>query len=170
MFPLVPSLLAVAFVWAALAKASRPPAWRSALLGYRLPDQLVTPALVGVPVVEVVAAFLLAAGGAATKAGAALAVALLAAFSLAVLRARRLEGDRLPCGCFGGTGSRDYRLMLVRNAFLGAVAAAVLLVPRLARYELEVPSSGEVVPALLVAGAAAAITWLALSVTRGFGR
>lgn len=170
MFPLVPFLLAVAFFWAAVAKASRPSAWRTALLGYRLPRGAVTPVLVGVPVAEVLAGFLLAAGGAATKAGAALSVALLAAFSGAVLRARRLQGDRLPCGCFGGAGTRDYRLMLVRNAFLGAVAAAVLLVPRIARFELDAPSSGQVVPALLVAAGAGLIAWLAVSVTRGVGR
>ena len=170
MFPLVPSLLAVAFVWAAVAKASRPSAWRVALGGYRLPGPLLVPALVGVPAAEILAGFLLAAGGVATRAGAALCVGLLAAFSLAVLRARRLQGDRLPCGCFGGNGSRDYRLMLVRNAFLGGVAAAVLLVPRLADYELEAPSSSQVVPALLVVVGVALIAWLAVSVTRGFGR
>lgn len=170
MFPLVPSLLAVAFFWAAVAKASRPSAWRTALLGYRLPDGIVAPALVLVPVFEILTAVLLSGGGTATRAGAALSVALLAAFSLAVLRARRLRGDRLPCGCFGGTGSRDYRLMLVRNAFLGAVAALVLLVPRVARYELEAPPASQLVPALLVAVGVALLGWLAVSVTRGFGR
>lgn len=170
MFPLVPFLLAIAFFWAAVAKASRPSAWRSALLGYRLPDGIVTPALVFVPVVELVTGLLLAAGGVGSKAGAALSVALLAAFSLAVLRARRLQGDRLPCGCFGGAGTRDYRLMLVRNAFLGAVAALVLLVPRVARFELEAPRGSQLVPALLVAVGVALIGWLAVSLSRGLGR
>ncbi|HEX2295490.1 MAG TPA: MauE/DoxX family redox-associated membrane protein [Actinomycetota bacterium] len=164
MLPLVPFLLALAFFWAAIAKASRPSAWRTALLGYRLPAMLVGPALVLVPVVEIVAGVLLSAGGVATKAGAALAVALLGSFSLAVLHARRLGGDRLPCGCFGGSGSRDYRLMLVRNAFLGAVAAAILLVPRVASYELEPPSASEAFPALAVAIAIVLIVWLVSSV------
>lgn len=160
MFPLVPFLLAAAWFWAAIAKASRPSAWRTALLGYRLPGGFVTPALVLVPIVEIVTGVLLAAGGEATKAGAALSVALLAAFSLAVLRARRLQGDRLPCGCFGGNGSRDYRLMLVRNSFLGAVAAAILLVPRVATYDLEAPGSAQALPALLVAAGLVLIGWL----------
>lgn len=162
----VPTLLAAAFVWAAVAKLGRFSAWRDALAGYRLPEAIAVPAGVVVPVAELAAAFLLALGGDATRAGAALTVALLAAFSLAVLRARRLRGDRLPCGCFGGSGSRDYRLMLVRNAFLGAVAGAVLLVPAVARYELETPASSQVVPAVLAAAGVVLIGWLAVSVGR----
>lgn len=169
MLPLVPFLLAVAFFWAAIAKASRPSVWRSALVGYRLPAGTTTPALVLVPVAEIVAAVLLSAGGNATKAGAALSVALLGSFSLAVLRARRLQGDRLPCGCFGGSGSRDYRLMLVRNALLGSVAGAILLVPAVARYELEAPSAEQLLPALLVALGVVLIAWLVATVTRGAG-
>jgi hypothetical protein len=166
MFPLVPSLLAVAFLWAALAKASRPSAWRAALAGYRLPAGLLVPALVGVPVAEILVGVLLVAGGLATKAGAALGVALLASFSLAVLRARRSGGDRLPCGCFGGSGSRDYRLMLVRNASLGAIAGVLLLVPRVARYELDAPRPSDAVPALLAALGIAAIAWLVVAFAR----
>lgn len=169
MLPLVPFLLGVAFFWAAIAKASRPSAWRAALLGYALPRPLVVPVLVLVPALELVTGFLLSAGGDASKAGAALAVALLAAFSLAVLRARQVRGDRLPCGCFGGSGSRDYRLMLVRNVFLGAVAAAILLVPRVARYELEAPDSSQALPALLVGVGVALVGWLVMT-ARGAGR
>lgn len=170
MFPVVPSLLAVAFFWAAIAKASRPPAWRSALVGYRLPARAVGPVLVLVPVVEMLAAVLLVAGGQATKAGAALSVALLGVFSLAVLRARSVAGDRLPCGCFGGSGSRDYRLVLVRNVLLGSVAAAILLSPAIARYELEAPAPSQMVPALLVAVGLALIAWLAVTVSRAGAR
>lgn len=170
MLPLVPFLLAVAFFWAAIAKASRPAAWRAALLGYRLPKAVVVPALVLVPVAEIVAGVLLSAGGVASKAGAALSVALLASFSLAVLHARRIAGDRLPCGCFGGGGSRDFRLMLVRNAALGAVAAAILLVPAVARYELESPDATQLLPALLVALGVVLIAWLVTTLARGAGR
>lgn len=170
MLPLVPSLLAVAFFWAAIAKASRPSAWRAALSGYPLPPRLVVPALVLVPVVEIVAGVLLSAGGDAARAGAALSVALLSAFSLAVLRARRDGGDRLPCGCFGGSGRRDYRLMLVRNAFLGGVAGAILLVPRIATYELEPPPPSQVLPAGLAALGVVSIAWLVTSVARGVRR
>ncbi|HEX2196144.1 MAG TPA: MauE/DoxX family redox-associated membrane protein [Actinomycetota bacterium] len=165
----VPSLLALAFGWAAVAKVTRFPAWRAALAGYRLPPAVATPALFVVPAAEVGTAFLLARGGDVTRAGAALSVALLAAFSLAVLRARRLQGDRLPCGCFGGSGTRDYRLMLVRNGFLGAVAAAILLVPRAATYALESPDSSQTIPVLLVAAGLVLIGWLVLA-ARGMGR
>ncbi len=170
MLPLVPFLLGVAFFWAAIAKASRPSAWRHALVGYRLPAGMTTPALVLVPVFEIVAGVLLSAGGDGSRAGAALAVALLAAFSLAVLRARRLQGDQLPCGCFGGSGSRDYRLMLVRNAVLGAVAAAILVVRPVAEYELEPPAASQALPAVLVGLGLVLVGWLVMTFARGAGR
>lgn len=164
--PLVPFLLAVAFFWAATAKASRPSAWRNALLGYRLPPVVLVPAFVGVPLAEIAAGVLLSAGGVASRAGAALSVALLSAFSIAVLRARSLRGERLPCGCFGGSGSRDYRLMLVRNAALGVVAGLVLLVPAVARYEMEAPRASQAVPAALVALGLGLVAWLGLTLAR----
>ncbi len=156
MAPVAPLLLAAALGWAALAKASRPGAWRAALPVYRIPAALTGPVALLVPLAEAGAAALLVLGGDATKAGAALSVALLAAFSLAVLRAQRLQGDRLPCGCFGGRDSRDYRLMLVRNAGLGLVAAVVLLVPDV---DLDL-SRPDVVPAVLAALGVTLIVWL----------
>jgi hypothetical protein len=56
--------------------------------------------------------------------------------------------------------------MLVRNAFLGAVAAAVLLMPRVARFELEAPRVSDAVPAVLVAVGMAAIAWLVVTFAR----
>ena len=167
---LVPSLLALAFLGAAVAKVTRFGAWRSALSGYRLPQVAMGPALFLVPAIELAAGFLLARGGDATRAGAALTVGLLAGFSLAVLHARRVRGDRLPCGCFGGSGSRDYRLMLVRNVLLGAVAATILLVPDVARYEVAAPDAGQLVPAALAALGLALIAWLAVTFGHGARR
>lgn len=163
-------VLALAFGWAALAKVTRLDAWRVALAGYRLPHGVERTARVAVPVAEVAVAALLLTGGDVTKTGAALSVALLSAFSMAVLRARRLQGDRLPCGCFGGSGARDYRLMLVRNAALGAVAAAVLLVPGVASYEVEAPAPSQLLPAALVALGLVLIVWLAVAAGRGARR
>jgi hypothetical protein len=119
---LAAELLGLVFAWAAIAKALRFRRWRGQILGYRLPAAgtlaVVVPlAEAGVPALVV--------GGFPTAAG-ALALGLLAAFSATILRARRLQGDRLPCGCFGGDGRRDYRLLLARNLALGAVAAATL--------------------------------------------
>ena len=170
MLPVVPALLAVAFAWAAAAKAARPRAWKEALGGYRLPRGLGHAALVGVPVAEGAVAALLVAGGDAAKAGAAGSVALLSAFSATVLRARRLRGDRLPCGCFGGGGNRDYRLMLVRNATLGAVAAAILSIPRVASYEVDAPAPSQVLPAVLAASGLVLIVWLGVTFARPGGR
>lgn len=158
-------LLASAFGWAAVAKTARPRAWSSALNGYRLPRSVATAALVGVPVVEVFVAGLLLVGGDAGRAGAALGVALLAAFSMAVLRARGLQGDRLPCGCFGGSASRDYRLMLVRNSVLGLVAAAVLVLPE-RPLGLDPPGTADALPAVLVALGLVLVGWLVVTLAR----
>ena len=161
--PSLPALLlAVAFAWAALSKAARPRAWKAALDGYGLARPVRRTTLFAVPAAEAAAAALLLLGGDATRAGAALSVALLSAFSLAVLRARRLRGDRLPCGCFGGSGRRDYRLMLVRNSVLAAVAAAALST----RHELDAPGAGEAVPAILAGLGIALIAWLGVALAR----
>ena len=157
-------LLAAAFGWAAAAKVTRLPAWRIALAGYRLPEGLERVVFAGVPVVEVVVVALLVAGGDAGSAGAALAVALLGAFSIAVLRARRLQGDRLPCGCFGGSGDRDYRAMLVRNALLGVLAALALVAPDLVT--ISAPRSSQAVPVALAAAGLALVVWLAIAAGR----
>ncbi|HEV2756044.1 MAG TPA: MauE/DoxX family redox-associated membrane protein [Actinomycetota bacterium] len=162
--------LAAAFAWAAAAKAVRFPAWREALAGYRLPAPAELAARPLVPLAEGVTAALLVAGGDASPAGAAAAVALLAGFSLAVLRARRLQGDRLPCGCFGGSGHRDYRLMLVRNATLGAVAAVALLFPETGSFDAAAPDASQVVPAALAAAGLGLVVWLALAARKGFRR
>ena len=142
--------LAIVFGWASVAKLLRPRRWRAALDGYRLPSPVARSASLGVPGAEAAVAGLVVAG--ATRSGAALALALLAAFSLAVVRARHLAGDRLPCGCFGRAAVRDYRTMLIRNALLALLAAVVLLAGRdiaLGR-GLDVPSSGELIPAALL--------------------
>jgi hypothetical protein len=165
MSSVVSLVLATTFAWAAIAKVARPGLWRSALAGYRLPRGVRTVALVVVPVAEGIAAVLLVLGGDAMRAGAALGVALLAAFSLAVLRARRLLGRRLPCGCFGGSGDRDYRLMLVRNSALGVVAAAVLVLPE-RRLGLDAPAFGEAVPVILAASGLAMVAWLGVTLVR----
>jgi hypothetical protein len=160
-------VLAVVFAWAALAKVVRFRAWREALAGYRLPAGAERAARPSVPAAEGVTVALLVAGGDATQAGAALALALVGAFSLAVLRAQRLQGDRLPCGCFGGAGSRDYRLMLVRNGTLGAAAAIALLYPAAGAVQVGAPDASQAVPAALAAVGAGLIAWLAVTFSKG---
>ncbi|HEU4480876.1 MAG TPA: MauE/DoxX family redox-associated membrane protein, partial [Actinomycetota bacterium] len=158
------------FAWSGIAKLANGPSWRAALSRYRLPEALRRPSAVAVPLIELCVPASLLAG--ATRAGAALCIALLSAFSLAVLRARRLQGDRLPCGCFGKTKVRDFKTMLVRNGALGAVAAALLLngedVPPFAGFEMD-PGSDLVPVALTIAGVAVA-AWLVWSVMHPFRR
>lgn len=145
--------LALVFAWAGVAKVLRFADWTSALVAYRLTGPLRATAAVAVPAAEFGVVALVMAG--ATRAAAALTVALIAAFSLALVRARAsgegAEDGRLPCGCFGKVKARDYRLMLLRNALIGALAAALLLSGRNAPFleGISAPEGGELLPALL---------------------
>jgi hypothetical protein len=117
---LAAELLGAVFAWAALAKIIRFTGWRRALSEYRLP--LEGPLSVVVPVAEATVAVLALTGNVLPAAAAALV--FLSLGTLAILRARRLGGDRLACGCFGGGRRRDYRLLVGRNVALAAVALA----------------------------------------------
>jgi hypothetical protein len=164
------AMLSLAFVWAALAKLARFSGWRAALAGYGLPTPVAIASTWGVPVTELAAAALLVA--APPKAGAALVLALLAVFSLAVVGAQREHGDKLPCGCFGRAEARDYRAIVGRNALLGVLAAIVLLseVRAAAVTMIELPGSDEVVPAILVVAGIAAVVTMASQVGGAFRR
>jgi len=116
-------LLALAFAWSALAKTLSWQSWRTTLAGYGFGPAERTVAVLA-PAVEAAVVLLLVI---TAELGAAMALALLAAFCLAILRARSLQGDRLPCGCFGGARSRDFRLMLLRNWVLMLLCAVVLV-------------------------------------------
>jgi methylamine utilization protein MauE len=141
------AVLTAAFAWAAVAKLLRFGRWRDAVGAYVLPAALERVAVIGVPVAEIAVPASIVGG--AIRAGAGLALALLVAFSVAVARARRASGDRLPCGCFGGRATRDVRLTLARNAVLGALAAVALTGP--VRLEVTPPGASEWLPAGLAA-------------------
>jgi hypothetical protein len=117
--------LAATFAWAALAKVVGWRRWMDALARYRLGRGLRSFASVGVPASEAVACALLFGG--APKAGAAVVIALVAAFSLAVVRAPVSRDGDAPCGCFGGAEVGGLRRVLGRNAALAAAAAFLLL-------------------------------------------
>jgi hypothetical protein len=158
---IVTAALAGLWLWAALAKALRWAAWRKALAGYGLSAGLERFAAGATPIAELgVAAALLSP---TPRAGAALSVALLAAFSLLVVRGRLLQGEKLPCGCFGGARERDYRSMLARNGLLGFMSAVVLV----ARHDgapfdgISLPGASEVLPALLIALGVIVAAWMA---------
>lgn len=160
-------LLGVAFGWAALAKLAGSTRWRGALEGYRLPPRVERASVWAAPAAEALVVILLAAN---LQAGAAAATALLATFSLVIVRTRSLgSGDKLPCGCFGSTETRDYRVLLVRNATLGALAALILVAGERAGLAQQVRvRGGDAVPMLLVVLAALLISWTAVSTVASF--
>lgn len=165
---LAAALVATAFAWAAIAKGLNFSAWSTALGRYGIDDRLRRVGLVAVPAAEIAAAIVTLFVHA--RAGAALSTALLAVFSLALLRARWVSGDRLPCGCFGKASERDYRLMLARNAALGGLAAFVLIFgPRdgaLTGYAA--PDATDVLPVLLVVVGVALAVWTARATLGGW--
>jgi hypothetical protein len=150
--------LAIAFAWAAVSKIVSFQRWRRALRGYGLPGRLERAALWGTPALEATAAGLTLTGP--IEIAGALILALLATFSIVVLRARAISGDRLPCGCFGGTTDRDYRLMLIRNAVLGLPAAALVLSGDAGLIDrLESLQGSDILPLGLVLLAGGLIVW-----------
>ena len=153
--------LAATFAWAGLAKLVILSRWREALDRYHFPTSVKRAATVGVPATELAVAGLLLAG--ATRAGAALSVALLSTFCLALIREREIQGRVLPCGCFGRTRERDYGVMLARNALLGALAAVILIGRRdlLPLEGIAAPTLGEVLPVVLAIAGIGMIGWLA---------
>jgi hypothetical protein len=157
--PALAGALAGVFVWAAASKVVAPRRWREALSAYRL-GSLERPTLVGVPLAEGAVGALILAG--ASEYGTALALVLLGGFSSAIVRARALHGSRVPCGCFGRTKARDYRVLLARNLALAFLALTVLATG--ASFPLlqwaRLPAGAEIVPALLVAAGLALAVWL----------
>jgi hypothetical protein len=145
------------FGWAAAAKLLRRETWAEALPAYGL-GPLERPAATGVPLLEAGVGLLVVAG--LPRAGGALALGLLIAFSAAILRARARVGDRLPCGCFGRKARLDVRLALFRNVALGVLAALVMAAPGAGQY-LRWPASSELLPAAMV-GAAVILAGLTL--------
>jgi methylamine utilization protein MauE len=155
--PLAAAGLGLVFIWAAVAKPLRWAQWKEALDGYgwRSPVAVVT--AFTVPVLEAAAGLALLAGP--RRAGAALTLALLAGSSFAVARLGANTGGRVPCGCFGRTVDRDARLVLGRNAFLGVIAGAVLIIGRTESTMWRAPSGSEVFPAALVLAGLTLAAW-----------
>jgi hypothetical protein len=138
-------LLAAVFAWAAGAKLVAHRATESAFAAMGVPAP--GPVAVTVPVAELVVALLLVAR---PDLGAALALALIAGFTLVVVRAV-LAGSRAGCACFGShrvepVGPAD----VVRNGVLAAFAAVATGTGRLVRPGLVAVVA--VVAALVVVG------------------
>ena len=118
-------LLVTTFVAAGAAKLSRYSRWRSTVEEYRFSGRVAGWISVGVPAAELAVAVALVA--LSRPVGAAASLVLLALFSAAIARVAVLRGSRVPCGCFGGDRTRDYRLLLGRNALLSVAASIVLM-------------------------------------------
>jgi Methylamine utilisation protein MauE len=117
---LAAAVLALTLGAAAVAKLARGAAWRRTLGSYGLRSGTSRLVGFGVPAVELgIAATVLV--GLASSAG-LLSIVALVAFSGAIVVGRVRAGRRLECGCFGGSGVRDYRLLLARNLALAGVA------------------------------------------------
>ena len=152
-------LLAVTFAWAGGLKVLRPDRWRSSLATYGLPRLLRGTAFLVTPWVELGVATALVLGFIRIGAGTAFVLTLV--FCAAILRARHLQrSDKLDCGCFGGHTERDYRLLLLRNAVLGAAAVALLAAPADEQPLLSAsPAEAWAVVLSLVLGAAGWVLW-----------
>lgn len=158
-----PAILASTFGWAAAAKLLGPNAWHEALGAHELPPPIERLAVRVVPIAEASVVVLLLTGP--IRVGAALALLLLAAFSLALVRVRK--AGQLPCGCFGGRARRSVPWLLTRNAALGLVAIASMV----AGEPIPLPSApdpGELFPAALAAGGLG-LTTLLLARVRSAG-
>lgn len=150
-------LLTATFGWAVVAKSFDRVAWTSAVTGFGFRGRLAYALVFAVPLAEVAVVGLFLVGS--VKAGAALTLALVASFSIAIVRVRATsQRDKVPCGCFGGTKSADYRLLLGRNAGLACLSAVILLAPR--STSLSLPEGTEIVPTALVVVAAVLLVWM----------
>ena len=154
-FTLAAWILTVTFGWAAIAKFVGGPAWPSAVtrFGFRGPAAQII--VFAVPAAEITVVVLFVIG--ALRPAAALTLALIAAFSAAITRAVVVNGRRVPCGCFGKTTDRDYRLLVLRNGALGVVAALVLAGPPQA--SLRPPVGADVIPLALALVGAIVVGW-----------
>jgi methylamine utilization protein MauE len=141
--------VATVFSWASLDKILRPSAWWSSLEQYAL-GPTHRPVAIAVPALEFGVPMFVVAGQ--RTMAAILALVLLAGFSIALLRARRLRGNRVTCGCFGRTRARDYRILLARNVGIALIALATLAAPSRRAGSIHVPQGVELVPMVLALG------------------
>jgi hypothetical protein len=171
---LAAAIVTLAFGAAGASKLLRPRVWRRALASYRLPAPIERVTAAGVPLLELGIAVLPLLGRASTAG--LLTLVALSAFSAAVVVARVRVGRRIDCGCFGTAATRDYRVLLARNAGLAVVASIAWLdgidaplggVPAW-------PSSRDALPAALVVVGVGLVLWVGvqalLTIRRGASR
>ena len=167
---LAAAALALTFGAAAVAKLARRAAWRRTLGSYGLPPGASRLVGFAVPAVELGVAAL-ALVGLGSSAG-VLSIVALVAFSGAILLGRVRTGRRLECGCFGGSSSRDYRLLLARNLTLAGVAFVAWRAGEDAPLvrSLGEPAGADLLPVALVVLGLALAAWVGAVAFAGVGR
>jgi uncharacterized membrane protein YphA (DoxX/SURF4 family) len=119
--------LALVFAIAAVGKLANRAGFRETLARFGSPPALIGAGAIALPAAELAIAALLIVDSTA-RAGALAALALLAAFCVALARVLA-GGERPDCGCMGSGRSAPVGAgTLVRNAMLGSFAVAVALV------------------------------------------
>jgi hypothetical protein len=162
--------LALTFGAAAVAKLAGGAKWRRMLGSYGLRFGATRLAGFGVPAVELgIAALVLA--GLGSSAG-LLSIVALVAFSAGIVVGRVRAGRRLECGCFGGSGTRDYRLLLARNLALAGVAFVAWRAGEDAPLvrALGEPAGADLLPVALVVLGLALAVWVGAAAFAGEGR
>ncbi|MGH2581145.1 MAG: MauE/DoxX family redox-associated membrane protein [Actinomycetota bacterium] len=164
--PLAAAALGAAFGWSAGAKIARPASWRRVLGAHGLPPWVQRTSVIGVPVAEVAIVGLVVMG--MHRAAGIAALVILAAFSAAILEARRRFGNVVACGCFGTSVAQDYRILLLRNALLAGGASIAALggvdAPRISVPGL--PTAGDAFPAALAVTGIVVAAWMLASSLR----
>ncbi len=157
-------VLACVFLWAAASKVVLRSQWVASLGVYGLGGAGARAVAWVVPLVETMVAGALLVMP--VRAAAAAYLATLGIFSLGLLRARLRRGARLPCGCFGRTKERDYRVLLARNGVLGLLAGVIMVRggERSILAGANLPGAGEVLPAVLVASGLVVVGWTLIQV------
>lgn len=155
-------LLAAVFAVAAVAKLADRDGARRTLTGFGVPDRLVSPFAILLPLAELAVALALVPATSARYAAVG-AAALLALFTAAVVVAR-LRGRKPDCHCFGRLHSKPAGAgTVLRNVLLAAVAVLVVLRPG------EGPSWVEMAVAAAILAVAAQAVLLAVLLRR-YGR
>ena len=159
-------ILTLTFAWATVAKFVRGNEWPSAVTRFGFRGWAAQIIVFAVPLAETTVVVLFLVG--ALRPAAAFTLALVAMFSAAIVRVRMVEGGRVPCGCFGKSHERDYRLLLARNGALALLAAAGLMGPRGA--SLRPSSEVEVVPLVLAVVGLFLVAWVTVQSSSSFRR
>lgn len=151
---------------AAVSKLVRARAWRRSVRSYAFPEPLEHLVVVGVPFVEIAIAALPFVGMASTAG--LLTIAVMIAFSAAIVLARLRVGPRVECGCFGASATRDYRALLGRNAGIAALGVVAWRgsTDSPAFRSLGSPTGGDLLPAALTVVGIAVAIWVVTVVVR----